>query len=73
MEAEKNNGCKRKKDDDETVTEPAVQEQPSKKKSKKEVAVFGNYRNYYGYRVIFSSFSDFTFVLTFNYVYQCEN
>ncbi|KAL3626500.1 hypothetical protein CASFOL_030049 [Castilleja foliolosa] len=28
-----------------------VQQQPSKKKNKKEVAIFGNYRNYYGYRV----------------------
>ncbi|KAI3443743.1 hypothetical protein Pfo_000408 [Paulownia fortunei] len=27
------------------------QQQPSKKRNRKEVAIFGNYRNYYGYRV----------------------
>ncbi|KAK6158963.1 hypothetical protein DH2020_006277 [Rehmannia glutinosa] len=29
----------------------AGQQQPSKKRNRKEVAIFGNYRNYYGYRV----------------------
>lgn len=50
---------RKKNDEEETETEPAAQQQPSKKKSRKEIAIFGNYRNYYGYRVILSSFSDF--------------
>ncbi|XP_047947096.1 probable RNA methyltransferase At5g51130 [Salvia hispanica] len=32
-------------------TEPAAQQQPSKKRNRKEIAIFGNYRHYYGYRV----------------------
>ncbi|KAK4415552.1 putative RNA methyltransferase [Sesamum alatum] len=52
------NECKRKKNNNEKKTERpeestacAAQEQSSKKKNRKEVAIFGNYRNYYGYRV----------------------
>ncbi|PIN01493.1 putative methyltransferase [Handroanthus impetiginosus] len=50
--------CKRKKNNNEKKIErpeePAActaQQQPPKKKNRKEVAIFGNYRNYYGYRV----------------------
>lgn len=52
------NGGKRKKNDYEAKIEPpeepaanTARQQRSKKKNRKEVAVFGNYRNYYGYRV----------------------
>ncbi|KAG6431752.1 hypothetical protein SASPL_109835 [Salvia splendens] len=42
---------KREKCHDQNETEPAAQQQPSKKRNRKEIAIFGNYRHYYGYRV----------------------
>lgn len=45
---------KRKKRHDQNEAEPAAQQQPSKKRNRKEIAIFGNYRHYYGYRVILS-------------------
>ncbi|KAL3614605.1 hypothetical protein CASFOL_041691 [Castilleja foliolosa] len=46
----KNHNEKKRELPEESATD-IVQQQPSKKKNKKEVAIFGNYRNYYGYRV----------------------
>ncbi|KAG6428660.1 hypothetical protein SASPL_112913 [Salvia splendens] len=48
---ENGKGGKRKKRHDQNETEPAAQQQPSKKRNRKEIAIFGNYRHYYGYRV----------------------
>lgn len=50
-ESENNKSCKRKKNNDENEMEPAAQQQPSQKRNRKEIAIFGNYKNYYGYRV----------------------
>ncbi|CAA3012591.1 probable RNA methyltransferase At5g51130 [Olea europaea var. sylvestris] len=39
------------KNEDKTRENPCTTKQSSKKRNRKEVAIFGNYRNYYGYRV----------------------
>ncbi|GFP82274.1 probable RNA methyltransferase at5g51130 [Phtheirospermum japonicum] len=53
-----NKNCKMKKNNNEKKRELPKESaacidrpQPPKKKNRKEVAIFGNYRNYYGYRV----------------------
>ncbi|KAL0283359.1 UNVERIFIED_CONTAM: putative RNA methyltransferase [Sesamum angustifolium] len=47
----KKNNNEKKTERSEELTVCTAQEQSSKKKNRKEVAIFGNYRNYYGYRV----------------------
>ncbi|KAL6558317.1 hypothetical protein OROMI_018667 [Orobanche minor] len=58
LKSKNENSYKVKKNNDEKkmkLTEESAactgQKQSSKKRSRKEVAIFGNYRNYYGYRV----------------------
>ncbi|KAH6817125.1 S-adenosyl-L-methionine-dependent methyltransferases superfamily protein [Perilla frutescens var. frutescens] len=50
-ENKKNKGKRKKNDDDNEIEPAAAQQQPSKKRNRKEIAIFGNYRHYYGYRV----------------------
>ncbi|KAK4396989.1 putative RNA methyltransferase [Sesamum angolense] len=47
----KKNNNEKKTERSEELAVCTAQEQSSKKKNRKEVAIFGNYRNYYGYRV----------------------
>ncbi|XP_058206715.1 probable RNA methyltransferase At5g51130 [Rhododendron vialii] len=42
---------KKKKNNDDDEAETTTAQQSAKKRKRKEVAIFGNYRNYYGYRV----------------------